>query len=500
MSKLPDVRGRITYISSHAKQENLYAVYETIDRHYWTELAKCNQQEFQKNGTEGKCIEAREFIIALPESFPDLYEPDRLLQLFTDHFKEKYGVECVSALHHNKRKTNYHIHLIFSERERLPEPIEKIATRNMFYDEQGKHVRTKKEILDEKGDVRKGCKIVKKGEIYERNLFTAKNKLFKQDEFVDEVKHFYTDLINTLVKDDKEKLHVFDENGLYLATKKIGKNNPKAEQIQTDNEYRMRWNCEVDRAIISGVAETEIQQIKKEYISDRIKESIDIFGSSPERFGTILMSAVAVLAMLISKVLQKARELFAKLFDTEQIPPQTPKQEPVPKLAEKEMPNKPKIPPKPVMSVEAATNPKLFKIYKELKRQNEIIFEAEKERNAWEFERDDLKGLVRFTKKGELQSRIDRKNEEIDILKIGLSGIAKRYGYQNVKEFFSTYNKSHNAYIAYSEQVAEWEKAYGESRYKQDKKSVLEQLKNPPKKATNYQQLKTIKNKDRGAR
>ena len=71
--------------------------------------------------------------------------------MFTNRFKEKYGVECVSALHHNKRKTNYHIHLIFSERELLPEPIEKIATRNMFYNEQKKHVRTKKEILDDRG-------------------------------------------------------------------------------------------------------------------------------------------------------------------------------------------------------------------------------------------------------------------------------------------------------------------------------------------------------------
>ena len=180
MFKLHNVRGRITYISSHAKQENLYAVYETTDRHYWTELARFNQQEFLKSGTEGKCIEARELIIALPESFPDLYDPDRLLQMFTNRFKEKYGVECVSALHHNKRKTNYHIHLIFSERELLPEPIEKIATRNMFYDEQKKHVRTKKEILDDRGNVRKGCKIIKKGEVYERTLFTAKNKLFKQ--------------------------------------------------------------------------------------------------------------------------------------------------------------------------------------------------------------------------------------------------------------------------------------------------------------------------------
>lgn len=279
MSKLHNVRGRITYISSHAKQENLYAVYETTDRHYWTELARFNQQEFLKSGTEGKCIEARELIIALPESFPDLYDPDRLLQMFTNRFKEKYGVECVSALHHNKRKTNYHIHLIFSERELLPEPIEKIATRNMFYNEQKKHVRTKKEILDDSGNVRKGCKIVKNGEVYERTLFTAKNKLFKQEHYLDEAKRFYTDLINLLIEDDKNKHHVFDRNGLYLATKKIGKNNPIAEQIKEDNEVRMQWNHEVDRAIVSQVLVDEIRQIKNEFITDRIRNSIKVWGN-----------------------------------------------------------------------------------------------------------------------------------------------------------------------------------------------------------------------------
>ena len=30
---------RISYISSHAKQENLYAVYETTERKFWRELA-----------------------------------------------------------------------------------------------------------------------------------------------------------------------------------------------------------------------------------------------------------------------------------------------------------------------------------------------------------------------------------------------------------------------------------------------------------------------------
>ena len=65
MSKLHNVRGRIYYISSPKTQENLYAVYETTDRNFWTDLAKYNQAEFKKSGTEGKCIEARELIIAL---------------------------------------------------------------------------------------------------------------------------------------------------------------------------------------------------------------------------------------------------------------------------------------------------------------------------------------------------------------------------------------------------------------------------------------------------
>ena len=75
-------------------------------------------------------------------------------------------------------------------------------------------------------------------------------------------------------------------------------------------------------------------------------------------------------------------------------------------------------------------------------------------------EHDDLKGLARFTKKGELQSKIDRKNEEIDILKIGLSGIAKRYGYKNVQEFYRIYHKSHSAYADYKRQIAKWKKDY----------------------------------------
>ncbi len=528
MSKLHNVRGRITYISSHAKQENLYAVYETADRHYWTELARFNQQEFLKSGTEGKCIEARELIIALPESFPDLYDPNRLLQLFTNRFKEKYGVECVSALHHNKRKTNYHIHLIFSERGLLPEPIEKIATRNMFYNEQKKHVRTKKEILDDSGNIRKGCKIIKKGEVYERTLFTAKNKLFKQEHYLDEAKRFYTDLINLLIEDDKNKLHVFDKNGLYLATKKIGKNNPKAEQIKEDNEVRMQWNHEVDRALVSQVPGDEIRQIKNEFITDRIRNSIKVWGNRPELLSNIIRKATARLALLISKVLTAARELKNKLFHealekeygskavikaedtadvvtvpateaiTEPEPPVRTITATVPEAEVVEQP-KPQIPPRPVMPLEAAAFPKLQKVKVILDKHNNLIFEAERERTKLEIELSDLKGLARLTKKKELESRIAIKNEEIRTLKAGLSGIVRQNGFATVQNFYTALHTAQQATDAYQKECAEWEEAYG-AKSTPKAETMHEKLKRYQKKADRQNASQPYRGRDKGAR
>ena len=38
MSKLSNVKGRISYITSHAKQENLYATYRTADNEFWSRV------------------------------------------------------------------------------------------------------------------------------------------------------------------------------------------------------------------------------------------------------------------------------------------------------------------------------------------------------------------------------------------------------------------------------------------------------------------------------
>ena len=481
MTKLSNVRGRITYISSHAKQEHLYAVYETTERSYWTELARCSQQEFKKSGVEGNCIEARELIIALPESLYEQGMPDMLLKSFTDKFKEKYGVECVAALHHNKRMTNFHIHLIFSERQLLAEPVIKIATRNMFYDEHGNHVRTKKEILDEAGNIRKRCKVIGKGEVYEKKLFTSKNTRFKQEDFLDEVKLFYTRMIKHWVTDEKDRLTVFDRNGPYLATKKIGRNNPKAEQIEQDNKLRMDWNREVDRAIISNVPMDDILQIKREHITEPIKRSIEIYGNKPQRLALILNMAITELVLLISKVLEAARAIRNKILHTDVTNAEktdftsnivvdntdnTSAIEESTKVENKITTQEETIkevnvtkPDKPVMTPEAATYPKLKKIKAELDNQNNLIFQAEQQRGNLEIELSDLKGLAKLTRKAELQRKIDEKTDYINRLKIGLSNMVRNYGFENMNEFYLSYKESQNAYAEYQQEVDDWKKS-----------------------------------------
>lgn len=47
--------------------------------------------------------------------------------------------------------------------------------------------------------------IVKKGEVYETNLFKPKNQKFKSKKFTEKMKYYYTDIINERVKDPAEK-------------------------------------------------------------------------------------------------------------------------------------------------------------------------------------------------------------------------------------------------------------------------------------------------------
>ena len=437
LSKLSNVRGRVDYITNPERQENLYATCETVQRSFWKSLAMENQQNFQKSGSAGKCIEARELIIALPESFIK-YQPEKLLKIFTEKFKQKYGVECISALHHNKKKTNYHIHLIFSERELLEKEEVKTASRNLFYNENGKRVRTKKEIQDEFGKIRKGCTIVPKGEIYEKHSFGNKKAYFKDIEFLPEIKKYYTNMINYYVKNPSEKLTVFDRDSVYIATKKIGKNNPKAEQIKKDNAIRQEWNKIADVALVSGISDKKIKTIKKNEITTKIQHSMQMEGWKPELFYQIMINANAILKDVIQKH---------------------------------------KMQLKPTLNVDIEEFKKMETLNLKLHRQVEEIQKLENvELPNLEKELKNIRGFFKGKQKRILQQEIEKCKKSINADKENLRKMVRQQGYKDIETFLKVYSESKKI-------IEQWKK----EKYMK-KESIIKKLKELEKGASLYQE------------
>ena len=444
MTKLPNVKGRISYITSKSRQENLYATYRTADNAFWNNLARESQQEFKRSGTKGKCIEARELVIALPETFTQ-YEPQELLKRFTDEFRKRYGVECVSALHHNKRKTNYHIHLIFSERTLLPEADIKIASRSVFYDETGKRVRTKKEITGEDGKIREGCTVIKKGEVYESHLFSVKDDRYKSEAFLEGEKEFYTALINSYISDPEQHLKVFDKNSVYLPTKKIGKNNPKEAEIKADNEARQEWNRTADMALVTGIAEAKIMEIKQTEIQDKASDSIRKSGCLPDMFRSII---------------GKAKDFLQTLIREQDMPP------------------------KPTLNI----NMTEFRIMqqlmirvqdsaKEIKHlQNRVLPKLKQELK-------DTTGLFKGKERKALAEKIQQTEDEISEKLDKLPDILKEDGYPDVQAFMATYREMEGVVERYEREV--WE-------YNLKLKQKEKPAKKPPEKQSVREHLRQL--------
>ena len=448
MSKLPNVKGRISYITSHARQENLYATYRTADSTFWSNLARESQQEFQRSGTEGKCIEARELIIALPEVYTQ-YEPQQVLTDFTEEFRRRYGVECVSALHHNKRKTNYHIHLIFSERKLLPEPDVKIASRSVFFDETGKRVRTKKEITGEDGQIRKGCTVIKKGEVYESHLFTAKDTRFKGEPFLREIKEVYTELINRHISDPEQHLKVFDKNSVYLPTKKIGKNNPKEDEIKADNAARQEWNRTADMALLSGISEAKILEVKQTEIHEKASQSIKSKGWLPGLFRSIV---------------NKAKDFLQNLIREHDMPP------------------------KPVLEIDMAEFRTMQKLMikaqdkaKEIRHLQDTVLPKLKQQLA------DTKGIFKGKERKALTEQIQRTEKEIAEKLDKLPDVLKEDGYPDVQAFMATYRKAEAVVEQYNRDLAAWEREVRENRRPAEKERLT-----PPEKKSIRDQLRRL--------
>lgn len=241
---LSNVVGRIDYISNEDRQENIVDFYNSQDLDFWKKLAKENREQFKVYAKKGnKAVEAREFIIALPQDI----NTNSLAKKLCDDFYQKYGVYCACAIHYKSKNDNLHAHLIFSERELLPEPkvVEtRVTPRTYYYNAEGKKCKKAEAV-----------KIVPKGTVLQKGCtryFENKKDFFSMS-FVNNYKNHIENELN---------LPKFDTSR-HFPTKHIGKNNAKGEFVSEYNELINELNHYFDQ--VEGIYDFDGKTPKQKF-------------------------------------------------------------------------------------------------------------------------------------------------------------------------------------------------------------------------------------------
>lgn len=280
---LPNLLGRINYISSSKRQENLLAFHDgaagSLNAKYWRLLALESQAAFDRHGEKTriikdrktgelkeitlKAVQGREIHGKLPNSLLERLEPAEIAKILADDFQQLHGRPAAVAVHFNKKRTNLHFHLIYSERELLQEPLVKVAERNLFFDETGKRQYKKAAILGTDGELRAGCRIVKKGEIYEKRFFGNADQRFSSRGWLKSVKtNWLLPLLNGKLAGDVA-YQEFDHESGKLPQIHVG-NGPKEDVLDMANVYIRQFNLWYDQGKIT---KKEAKEISKAYRS-----------------------------------------------------------------------------------------------------------------------------------------------------------------------------------------------------------------------------------------
>ena len=97
----------------------------------WEILFDYNQQKFAEekakgnwmmdqissDGKEAKAVEAKMFVVALPNEKAK-QNPEELVKELADDWVSTHQTDCYVALHWNKTHTNLHAHILASERKK----------------------------------------------------------------------------------------------------------------------------------------------------------------------------------------------------------------------------------------------------------------------------------------------------------------------------------------------------------------------------------------------
>lgn len=304
--KITNGRGSIKYITRTSKGEIL-ASYSTQSMQEWEILFDFNQQKFEeekqkgnwttvqknKNGKIAQAIEAHMFVVALPNEmaqYPCKYNGQiinndmELAKAIANDWRNTYGTDCYVAIHWNKDHTNFHAHILVSERAKKESPEIKRAKRNRYYNAAGKECKKADAVrVVHKGDIISG-----QNELYGSGKIDLKSK-----KALERIKEHYAELLGTeLFKDDG--LHIPQQHLPRVNENSTVEHLARVEELKKHNANIKEYNDLVDKLIESGrpqdiepirplVSEFKHNKSRIEYLMFMIQTAKNIYKAVIER-------------------------------------------------------------------------------------------------------------------------------------------------------------------------------------------------------------------------
>ena len=185
--KITNAAGRIDYLTNEQRQENIVLVVQS-EKSFNDYIEYEKQQKKSVN-------EAREHIFAIPHEYSNDKEK---LKEFIDEVVSKTlpkNTPHLVAVHWNKSKTNFHMHVLYFERQRNTQVEYEKYNRDYWIKENGALAIKKAdrfELKHKKGDF----KLDDKGNKIPINKpFTNKNPYFKSREFLQNVQDNFREIM-----------------------------------------------------------------------------------------------------------------------------------------------------------------------------------------------------------------------------------------------------------------------------------------------------------------
>ena len=200
----------------------------------------------------------------------------------------------------------------------------------------------------------------------------------------------------------------------------------------------------MDRALISGVPEEQILEVKQSKIGQKVKASIQKSGRNPALLKSLIMTAIYALELLIGKVFKMTSQKADKGIET--VVKAEPEQTSFKAIKSFVKAESEPVPEMPKKSALASKHPRLVDIYNKLEKQNTAIYEREQQLASVEKELAGAKGIIfKAKQRKELQEQAEQLKVQIASMKQYLSSIVQGYGYKNVKEFLAEYGSIPNS-------------------------------------------------------